>query len=460
MSDIAIKLENISKFYKLYNDHKDRLKEALHPLHKVYHKKFYALKKINLEVRKGEVLGIVGRNGAGKSTLLKLISQIIQPSSGKVSVNGKVSALLELGSGLNPEFTGIQNIYFSGTMMGFSREEMKNKVDDIVNFADIGDFIDQPLKTYSSGMQARLGFALAINMNPKILILDEVLSVGDELFRRKCYARMEEFFKSGCTVLFVSHSVSAVNQICSRVILLDHGELILEGPSLLATRYYHMLLYSSPADQNAVRDEIIELNSDQERKEKFIREVDLDDNKEELSLFDDNTTMMDPQQKAYFIKGFEPQSTVTHKLYDVEIFDAQVQTLAGDRVNALVMNDFYIFSYKVKFHLDMDNVKFTMLVQDEKGLSISGVSIPEEKNNEVQRAKNGETSLIKIKFKCIMLPGNYYISASVLHINEDNEKAPLLRISDITVFKVQQLNNLNYWGVLNLGQEGEITKLT
>jgi lipopolysaccharide transport system ATP-binding protein len=367
---------------------------------------------------------------------------------------------------LNPEFTGLQNIYFNGTMIGFTRREMEEKIDDIVSFADIGDFIHQPLKTYSSGMKARLGFALAINMNPEILILDEVLSVGDELFRRKCYAKMEEFFKSGCTVLFVSHSVSAVNLVCSRAILLDRGELLLEGPSVLVTRYYHMLLYSSPADQNAVRNEIIQLNSNQEKKEEFIREIELTENDEKLPQLDDdvviqaNTTTAASKQKAYFIRGFEPKSTVVHKLRDVEIFDAQVQTLAGDKVNALVMNEVYIFSYKVKFHLNLDNVKFTMLIQDEKGLSISGVSIPEENNDEIQRVKNGETSLIQIKFKCIMLPGNYYISASVLHINENNEKTPLLRISDITVFKVQPLANSKYWGVLNLGQEEEITKLT
>ncbi len=463
MSNIAVKLDNISKFYKLYNSPKDRLKEALHPFKKKFHKKFYALQNINLEIKRGEIFGIVGKNGSGKSTLLKLICEIIQPSSGKVVVNGAVSALLDLSVGLNPEFTGIQNIYFSGTMMGFSRKEMEGKIDDIVDFAEIGDFIHQPLKTYSSGMKARLGFALAINMDPDILILDEVLSVGDELFRRKCYAKMEEFFKSGSTVLYVSHSVSSVNQMCSRAILLDRGELILDGSAVLVTRYYHMLLYAPSTTQSAVRDEIIQLNNDKKRKEELIREIDLSENKQESFDIDDNRTkpteVPGTQQKAFFIQGFEPKSTMEHKIYDVEIFDAQVQTLAGNKVNALVMNEVYIFSYKVKFHLDIDNVKFTMLIQDEKGLSISGVSIPQEKNDEVQSVKNGETSLIQIKFKCTMLPGNYYTSASVLHINEKMEKIPLIRINDAMVFKVIKEKDLNYWGVVNLEQVGAIKPL-
>jgi len=194
-SEIAISLKNVSKYYKLYNKPKDRLKEALSRSGKIYHKKFYATKNLDLEIKKGEILGIVGKNGSGKSTLLKLITGVLTPDEGSITVNGKISALLELGSGFNPEFTGMQNIFFYGTILGFSKEEMKEKLDDILAFADIGDFIQQPLKTYSSGMKSRLGFAVAVHIDPEILILDEVLAVGDILFRRKCYAKMEEFFK-------------------------------------------------------------------------------------------------------------------------------------------------------------------------------------------------------------------------------------------------------------------------
>ena len=329
MSDITVKLENISKFYKLYNEPKDRLKEALHPFGKKYHREFYALKNINLEVRRGEILGIVGRNGSGKSTMLKLLSRVIQPSSGKVVVRGKVSALLELGSGLNPEFNGIQNIYFSGIMMGFTREEMKNKIDDIIAFADIGDFIGQPLKTYSSGMKARLGFALAINMDPEILILDEVLAVGDDLFKRKCYAKMEEFFKAGCTVLYVSHSLNTINELCSRAVLLDKGELILDASPKLVTMYYQKYLFTIPRDAAKARNEIIQLNKDEKKKKRFIEHLEEKEmriaakEKEKQQVNKKNQE----EDKAFFIPNFTPKSTVVTKNYDVDIYDIHIRTI-------------------------------------------------------------------------------------------------------------------------------------
>jgi len=272
MSDIAVKFENVSKYYKLYNEPKDRLREALHIRGKEFHRKFYALSNINLEIKKGEILGVVGKNGAGKSTLLKLMSGVIQPSSGKIQTNGNISTLLELGAGLNPEFNGIQNVLFCGTMMGFTREEMKSKIDDIVAFADIGNFIFQPLKTYSNGMKARLGFALAVNINPEILVLDEVLSVGDDFFRRKSFAKMEELFKANCTVLYVSHSIRSIIEVCSRAILLDRGEIILDGSPKMVTMHYQKYLFVKPSEAGKVRDEIIQLNKDENKKEEFYAE--------------------------------------------------------------------------------------------------------------------------------------------------------------------------------------------
>ena len=217
----VISIKNLSKVYKLYDKKSDRIKEALSARRRKYHCDFYALRNINLEVKKGEILGIVGRNGAGKTTLLEVIAGILTPTGGQAQIDGNVSALLALGIGFNPERTGVENIYVNGTLKGFSKEEMDNKIEKILDFADIGNFACQPVKTYSSGMQARLGFAVAVHMDPEILIVDEVLAVGDELFRRKCYAKMEEIFKSGCTVLFVSHTVNTINEICTRAILLD-----------------------------------------------------------------------------------------------------------------------------------------------------------------------------------------------------------------------------------------------
>lgn len=224
MSYTAIKVENISKVYKLYNKPIDRLKESLSIKKTKYHKEYYALQDISFEVKKGETVGIIGTNGAGKSTLLKIITGVLNQSYGEVEVNGKVSALLELGAGFNPEYTGIENIYLNGTMVGYTREEVDKKVDNIVDFADIGDFINQPVKMYSSGMFARLAFAVAINIEPDILIVDEALSVGDIAFQSKCFRKFDELRQKGITILFVSHDINSVKQMCSRVLWIESGK--------------------------------------------------------------------------------------------------------------------------------------------------------------------------------------------------------------------------------------------
>lgn len=223
MGDIAIKVENISKVYKLYDRPIDRLRESLSIKKTRYHKEYYALQNISFEVNKGETVGIVGTNGAGKSTLLKIITGVLNQSTGNIEVNGKISALLELGAGFNPEYTGIENIYLNGTMVGYTKEEIDEKVDNIREFADIGDFINQPVKMYSSGMFARLAFAVAINIEPDILIVDEALSVGDIAFQNKCFRKFNELKERGITILFVSHDINSVKQMCSRVLWIESG---------------------------------------------------------------------------------------------------------------------------------------------------------------------------------------------------------------------------------------------
>jgi ABC-type polysaccharide/polyol phosphate transport system ATPase subunit len=221
----AISVQNLSKVYKLYDSKKDRLKEAISPLKKKYHRDFYALNDISFEVKQGETVGLIGKNGSGKSTLLKMITGLITPTSGSIAVNGKVSALLELGAGFNPEYTGLENIFLNGTIMGFTREEMGAKLDDIVNFADIGDFIHQPVKMYSSGMSIRLAFAVAINVEPDILIIDEALAVGDIRFQQKCYRKINSFREQGKTILFCTHDTGAVLNLCSTCLWLHDGQI-------------------------------------------------------------------------------------------------------------------------------------------------------------------------------------------------------------------------------------------
>ena len=223
--ETIIDIKHLNKVYNLYDKPIDRLKEVLSPTHKSYQREHYALNDISLEIKKGESVGIVGKNGSGKSTLLKIITGVLNPTSGEINVKGKISALLELGAGFNPEYTGIENIYLNGTMMGYSKAEMDEKVDDIIAFADIGDFINQPVKTYSSGMFARLAFAVSINVEPEILIVDETLSVGDTRFQIKCMDKMKEMMEGGTTVLFVSHDINAIRRFCTKCVWINEGRL-------------------------------------------------------------------------------------------------------------------------------------------------------------------------------------------------------------------------------------------
>lgn len=234
----AIEINNISKAYPLYASKKDKLKEAILPGNRKYHKDFFALKNVSFGIEKGECVGIIGLNGSGKSTLLKIITGVITQTDGNVEVNGKISALLELGAGFNPEYTGMENIYLNSTIMGFTQEETEARIPEILQFADIGEFINQPVKTYSSGMFVRLAFAIAINIEPDILIIDEALSVGDVFFQQKCYQKIREL-TGKATVLIVSHDMNAMTKFCRRVLVMNHGNLIFDGaPQEAVTRYF------------------------------------------------------------------------------------------------------------------------------------------------------------------------------------------------------------------------------
>ena len=246
----AIEIRNLSKMYKLYNRPLDRLKDSLGLSRKKLYKEHYALKDVSFDIGEGECVGIIGTNGSGKSTILKIITGVLAPTAGTVTVNGRISALLELGAGFNPEYSGMENIFLNGTMLGFSEEEINARLDEILSFADIGDFIHQPVKTYSSGMFVRLAFAVAINIDPEILVVDEALSVGDVFFQAKCYHKFEEFKKQGKTILFVSHDLGSISKYCDRVILLNQGVMLDEGtPKAMVDMYKQLLVHQDPVKQ-------------------------------------------------------------------------------------------------------------------------------------------------------------------------------------------------------------------
>ncbi len=248
-NETVIAVKNLSKSYRMYNSPAERLKELIHPFKKKYHKEFWALKDVSFEVKKGESIGIIGRNGSGKSTLLQLLCGVLQPTSGTVTVNGRVSALLELGAGFSPEFTGRDNVYMNGALMGINREEMDSRFAEIAAFADIGEFIEQPVKTYSSGMYVRLAFACAVNVEPEILIVDEALSVGDVRFQKKCYDKINALKKAGATIILVTHG--GIKGLVTKGVVLERGERLFAGDAAEAELRYMQLLYPEEAKTSA-----------------------------------------------------------------------------------------------------------------------------------------------------------------------------------------------------------------
>ena len=246
----SIVVNNLSKVYHLYDSPQDRLRETLKLTRKCLHRDFYALNDISFTVYPGETVGIIGKNGAGKSTLLKIITGVLNPSGGSVEITGRISALLELGAGFNMEYSGMENVYLNGTIMGYSRAQMNDRMQKILDFADIGEFINQPVKSYSSGMFMRLAFSVAINVDPEILIVDEALSVGDVLFQAKCFKKIQEFRSAGKTILFVSHSLSTIIQYCDRCIVLNDGEKVSEGDSAPMVDLFKQIL-AAPKGEKA-----------------------------------------------------------------------------------------------------------------------------------------------------------------------------------------------------------------
>lgn len=427
MSEPAVLFQNVSKYYKLYDSPRDRLKEALHPFGRKRHREFYALKNVDLEIPKGEILGIVGRNGSGKSTLLKIIAGVIPINSGRVTIHGKVSALLDLGVGMNPEFDGIQNIHFGGLMLGIPHDEMKRRIDDIVAFADIGDFIRQPLKTYSSGMRARLGFALAVHIDPEILVVDEVLAVGDELFKRKCYARMEAMLRSGCTVIYVTHNIHTVTELCTRAVLLDNGELLLDGPPKLVTMQYQKLLFTSPGKLPDARQGIRELQQD--NKTKQAQTVALHSSTKAAASRPD----IAESPRSYFISGFSPKTTVVEKNDDVDILDAKILNADGVCVNMLTLGDEYRIAFRVRFGIEAQHVSVGVAIRNERGLTLCNGNLSDDP---IASVSAGSAITARFHFSCRMLPGSYFVSISTSRLDQGRMRVMAFS-HDALCFRVQ-----------------------
>lgn len=386
MSESVIQVNDLSKMYKLYDKHTDRLVEALGLSRKKRYTEHYALKHVSFEVRKGETVGIIGTNGSGKSTILKIITGVLNPTEGEVKVNGRISALLELGAGFNMEYTGIENIYLNGTMIGFSKEEIDAKLDDILAFADIGDFVNQPVKTYSSGMFVRLAFAVAINIEPEILIVDEALSVGDVFFQAKCYHKFEEFKEAGKTILFVSHDLSSVSKYCDRVVLLNKGEKLAEGSPKEMVDLYKKLLVNNDSEVTA--------NSTNESMEQ--QENDAEQEASEENQIWKESLVVNP-------------STIDYGDGSASIIDFAIIDSNGNITGNIEKDTEFTVKMKVKFATTIQDPIFAFTIKDLRGTEITGTNSMFEREY-VDPQHEGDERVITFTQNMSLQGGQYLLS--------------------------------------------------
>lgn len=349
MEENAIEIAHLTKKYKIFLSPVDRIKESLSPFHKRYSTDFYALKDISLSIRKGETIGIIGKNGAGKSTLLKIITGVLTPTDGKVDVHGRIASLLELGAGFNPEMTGIENIYLNGTIMGISRGEMENRLVDIVNFADIGDFIYQPVKTYSSGMFARLAFAVNAFVEPDILIVDEALSVGDLEFQSKCYRKFKQLKKKGITILLVTHDANAILNYCERAVLMDKGHIVTVGvPKKVVDTYKKRLAAKAITKKSGGK------------KKTNIEKNATDDQKNLHALWKESLTL----NKNFLEYGDGA----------AEILDFAILNHEGEITSIINNEEVAEIKFLLKINRQIDNPIFAFSIKDLKGIEVLGTN--------------------------------------------------------------------------------------
>ncbi len=424
--ETVIEIKNLEKRYKMYNRKKDRLIEAIFPF-MVRHTDFTAMDKLNLQVKKGEVLGILGKNGAGKSTLLKMITGVVVPTSGTLEVKGKISSLLELGTAFNMELTGEENIYQHGQVMGLTREEIEATKQDIIDFADIGDHLYQPVKTYSSGMFARLAFACAINVDPDILIVDEVLSVGDMAFQLKCFKKFEEFKTKGKTILFVTHSLTDVLKNCTRTIILENGKKTFDGTVKDGVELYKKIITG-----NAPKNEV-------ENNKKIEKARPKEENKKDT-------------WKSHF---FENPDLIEYGNLDAEVIDYGVFDSDRNYLTVVDNEKEVVLKSKIKFNKEVDNPIFTMTVKNFNGVDVAGTNTMIEK---IYPGKFKKDDVVEVEFiqKLPLAPNKYTLSFSCTRINAKGELEVLNRKYEALLIEI--ISSKNCVGMVKLDTKINIIK--
>lgn len=427
--NIALNISAVGKVYTESSKPVSRLAQLLLPglFSNQARNGFKALDNISLEVCKGETVGIVGRNGAGKSTLLQIICGTIEPTQGHVQVNGRLAALLELGAGFNPDFSGRENVYLNGAILGMTKAEIEARMGSIEEFADIGDFIDKPVRNYSSGMFVRLAFAVAIHAEPEILVVDEALSVGDEAFQRKCFARIEDIQKRGGTILFVSHSASSVLQLCNHALFLDAGQLIMEGhPKEVVTQYQRYL--NLPADRAWELRQSLLGNSHETLKPS---QGGLADDVKQVTKAHD--------AKAFSLDRYDPdfnsESIVEYEQCGARIENLQISNSEGSRVNVLTKGHSYTYSYDVIMMQDAEGVDAGMMIKSTSGVEIAGATSGGDPKHRLSKVSAGEKIRASFKFTCNLAPTIYFLNAGVMAKTKEG-RVYMHRIMDGLIFRV------------------------
>lgn len=431
----VIVVENLVKEYKMFNSKKDRLLESMVPGYQK-HDVFRAMNDVSFTVKKGEVLGVLGKNGAGKSTLLKMITGVVTPTSGKLEVKGKISSLLELGAAFNAELTGYENIYQHGQIMGLTKAEIKAKEKEIIEFADIGEHISQPVKTYSSGMFARLAFACAINVDPDILIVDEVLSVGDMAFQLKCFKKFEEFKKRGKTILFVTHSITDILRNCTRTIIIDSGNKIFDGGVKDGVELYKKIIVGlKPGDlkkQTALEKETEEIEDDVELKDEQFKIID------------------DPENETWKEHLIQNDKVIDYGNGKAEVFDYGIFNEKGEYMSSIENDKEVYLKSRIRFNEDVLDPIFTMTIKDFKGLEMCGTNTLIE-NVLTGSFKKGDVVEVTFKQMIKLGPGKYTLSFSCTHISGNGELEVLNRKYDALLVEV--ISNKECVGFIRLDSE-------
>ncbi len=449
--NLALRVENISKNYRIYAHPRDRLLQALSRSNKTRYQEFWALRSLSFELQRGRTLGIVGRNGSGKSTLLQLICGTLTPTTGSVETHGRIGALLELGSGFNLEFSGRENVYLNATVLGLRKAEVDHEIDNILAFADIGEFIDQPVKTYSSGMVVRLAFSVQAHINPDLLIVDEALAVGDELFQKKCYAYIEKLKENGTSIILVTHSCPQIIQHCDEALLLHKGLARLMGKPSTVTVIYQRLINAPDSEWDQAIEEHHRLKADQQQA--ALEDEDQGATRPPTETSEAQPTAAPATEPAHDIKAWldtrlKPSSTVVYPDLGARIEELRIQLLNGKEVNHIPCGESFSLSFDYFASEELKDISTSYHIASNSGLRISGQNYPAG-DATISHVSAGTLWTVTFYVQGALWPGLYFIGGGVWLMGPKGQHY-LHRVIDFKALRVLPATSVIATGACNL----------